>query len=73
MIKAFKQWRCKHEYHKVNEFEADIDEGVGFQLEDFVVIFCPKCDKQETVTKFRYETLMNKYVVKENFIKENEK
>jgi hypothetical protein len=62
----FKKWFCKHEYQKVSSYKKDIDDTIGYKLEEVIIIYCPKCKKQKEVLTHEYEAIMNKqYLDKE--------
>ena len=51
---------CKHDYHLLGTFEKDVDEGLGYKVEDIHAIYCPKCRKQMEVFEYEYTIIMER-------------
>lgn len=57
MIQIWKQKFCKHDFKLAKAFIDDADMGLGYKPTEFVVIYCPKCKKEKTVTRFNFEVM----------------
>lgn len=64
---CLKRLFCRHEYHLLNTFITDTDPTVGYRAEEMVVIYCPKCKKEDTVTKHRYECIIERQKVDKEY------
>lgn len=57
---CLKRLFCRHEYTLLTSYKTDVDETIGYKLEELFIIYCPKCKKEKTVGKVEYEKLMAK-------------
>lgn len=63
----FKKLFCNHKYHSLTSYEEDVDEGVGYKLKKFHIIYCPKCKKQKKVTDVECQAIMEKQRIEEEY------
>lgn len=57
LIRRIKQFFCKHDFHITKTYTDDGDEGLGYKPVEFAIIYCPKCSKQQTVTKIVFDVM----------------
>lgn len=58
MFRLIKRLFCKHDYHLLGTFEKDIIDGLGYEVKDIHVIYCPKCAKKREVFDYEYNIIM---------------
>lgn len=63
--KIIKRMKCEHEYHQVGSFRN----WGGSEYLDYIVIYCPKCDKQKSVYMSEFRIIERKRIVRESYRK----
>ncbi|PGO60555.1 hypothetical protein CN981_08370 [Priestia megaterium] len=58
MFRLLTRWFCTHEYHLLTTYEMDIDKGLGYDVKEFNILYCPKCRKETHVLQHDYEKIM---------------
>lgn len=54
----FKKLFCNHQFVLVSTFDSDIDSGVGYRLQTYHTLYCPKCKLSKDVLKHEYEKIV---------------
>jgi len=62
---TLRRYFCKHKYVLLTTHKKDIDSGVGYDLEELFVMYCPKCKKEIEVLKYQHDTIMAKQRIEE--------
>lgn len=67
LFKNIKKMLCSHEYTLLTVYASDADKSIGYRKEDFYVVYCPKCKKQETLNKIDYDVMMQMRIVDKEY------
>jgi hypothetical protein len=65
-----RKWFCKHDFHLLTSYKKDVDETLGYNLQEVFVIYCPKCREEKCVNKHEYEIEMKRQEVDRSHAKE---
>jgi len=49
---------CKHHYHLLTSEKKNTNKGVGYSLQEFFCIYCPKCKGERSVSEAEYKKIM---------------
>lgn len=61
--KIIKRMKCEHEYYQIGSFRH----WGGSRYTEYVVIYCPKCDKQKSVYLSDFKLIQRKRRVRESY------
>jgi hypothetical protein len=64
---CLKRLFCKHDFHLLSTYKKDVDDTVGYKLQEIHIIYCPKCKKEKHVSKHRYEAIMKRQEIDRSY------
>jgi hypothetical protein len=70
MFGRIRRYFCRHDFHLLNSYEKDVDSGVGYDVREVFMIYCPKCREQKEVLEHEYKATMKKQEVDRSHARE---